>query len=83
MLDKKKNYGYVSGVVDGFPGARYFQDGKYFGPAGNDLGANGKPTTQNTADYGALHWKQLKKLVEDKGGRYETREAAILFLTKA
>ena len=79
MLDKSKPYGLVSGLVDGFPGARYCQGGAYYTPSGNRLGGGQGPSL---AELSSLHWKQLKKRVEEAGGVYDGRDTAIAFLTK-
>lgn len=31
-------------------------------------------------NYDDMHWKQLKKLVEERGGEYISKEDAVLFL---
>ena len=31
--------------------------------------------------FASMHWSALKKLVEEKGGKYEGKEQAIAFLT--
>ena len=38
----------------------------------------GAPTEE--PDLSTLHWKQLAKLVQEKGGQYENKEQAITFL---
>ncbi len=38
-LDWKRPYGEVCGSVDEAPGARYVQDGRYYGPKGEEVGS--------------------------------------------
>lgn len=44
---------------------------------------DGKDTAEDSPDYQSMHWQTLKKLVEDAGGEWSSKDAAIEFLRGA
>lgn len=79
--------------VIGLPGVCYEQDGHCFNRVGNEVDQCGRPVLApepshaeavlaevGERPYEAMHWKQLKVLVETFGGVWTDKEGAIRFL---
>ena len=81
MLDKSTSYGQIFGQVEGYPRARYIQNGKFFDPKGNEIVFDKNDIVEEEKeDFRRMHWKKLKQRVVAAGGEWHGREAAIQFL---
>ncbi len=48
-LDKRSPYGHITGKLEGYSGARYYQDGRYFDGRGVEIFAYPVPKPEPTA----------------------------------
>ena len=81
MLNRSAPYGQVYGMA----GVSFEQNGRLFDFGGFPVDGNGNrvEAVQEAAPspgIEGMHWKQLKVMVEQYGGEFTTREAAIAFL---
>lgn len=74
-LDKSKPYGENFGALT--DGVKYIQGGMEFSFDGTCLTEEPKETG---AHYEDMHHKTLKKLVEERGGEWSSKEDAIKWL---
>lgn len=81
MLDRSRPYAQVYGL----DGVYWHQDGRNFNFKGDPLDEHGRvvrdpePVSQGDG-MEAVHWRHLKAMVEQYGGEWTTKEAALSFL---